>query len=121
MREHGISGFPDPDENGHIQSPPLASQSEAYTAAARACGHYLDETNPSNLSPSQRTDVVDALLAFSRCMRAHGVAMSDPIVGQDSISIHLPPGISRDDPAVKSAAVACQSQAGRVRTVTPGP
>jgi hypothetical protein len=84
MRSHGVD-MPDPevDSKGRIRvtvgsragkgSPPDPRKLDA---AQQACGHLLTGggAGPGKLDPKAQ----DAMLAFARCMRAHGVDMPDP-------------------------------------------
>jgi hypothetical protein len=57
------------------------------------------------------------MLAVARCMRSHGIDMSDPIIGANSMVVRLPAGMSPDDPAVKSASKKCTPAQQRVLTM----
>jgi hypothetical protein len=83
MRAHGVPDFPDPAANGGIQvagpgaKSALDPQSPAFQTAAQAC-HKLGPGlggPPHPLSAAQRRK----LIAFSQCMRTHGVpSFPDP-------------------------------------------
>jgi hypothetical protein len=84
MRSHGVD-MPDPevDSKGRVRvtvgdragkgSPPDPRKLDA---AQQACGHLLANgaAGPGKLDPKAQ----DAMLAFARCMRAHGIDMPDP-------------------------------------------
>jgi hypothetical protein len=84
MREHGVD-MPDPevDSQGRIRvtvgnragkgSPPDPKKLDA---AQQACGNLLGNggAGPGKLDPKAQ----DAMLAFARCMREHGIDMPDP-------------------------------------------
>jgi hypothetical protein len=84
MREHGVD-MPDPevDSQGRIRvtvgnpgskgNPPDPKKLEA---AQQACGNLLGGGGeaPGELDPKAQ----DAMLAFARCMREHGIDMPDP-------------------------------------------
>jgi hypothetical protein len=84
MRAHGVD-MPDPevDSKGRIGvtvgsragkgSPP---DPKKLNAAQQACGHLLANggAGPGRQDPKAQ----DAMLAFARCMRAHGIDMPDP-------------------------------------------
>lgn len=79
MRSHGVTGFPDPHirTNGNqvsvIQAlPPSAAASPHFKSAQHACQGIIPA--PGNGSPSNQPGHLQALLAFARCMRAHGVS-----------------------------------------------
>jgi hypothetical protein len=117
MRAHGISDFPDPEPSGRIKAPPSGTHSPAFQEAGRACAKYADETEPSEMSAEGLAEAADAHLAFSRCMRAHGVEMSDPIIGQNRMVVRLPAGMSPDDPRVTKAREQCQPELEHVLDV----
>jgi hypothetical protein len=85
MREHGID-MPDPqfdDTNGKFQvqigtggSKPTDKQK--VDAAQQACQHFMEGVafGPGGGQIDQETQ--DKLLAFSRCMREHGIDFPDP-------------------------------------------
>ncbi len=109
MREHGVSNFPDADAEGRILiSPPgsIDPDSATFQAADGACRH---------LAPAGWGDAPDgpgdaeALLAFTRCMREHGVPdFPDPdpntgvrnVFGRDS-------KLNPNDAKVKTAIEIC--------------
>jgi hypothetical protein len=84
MREHGVD-MPDPevDSQGRMRitvggpggkgGAPDPSKLEA---AQQACGHLMrgGGEGPGRLDPKAQ----DAMLAFARCMREHGIDMPDP-------------------------------------------
>jgi len=81
MREHGVD-MPDPevDSKGRIRVTVRAGRGQAdpkkLEAAQRACGHLMGGggEGPGKLDPKAQ----DAMLAFARCMREHGIDMPDP-------------------------------------------
>jgi hypothetical protein len=115
MRSHGVPDFPDPGATGGLQvaaSPSnsdLNPQSPAFEAAAKACrkvGPGLGGP-PHPLSAAQRR----RLIAFSQCMRTHGVpAFPDPTFpasGGALIGRPQQPGFNPGSPAFKRAMSAC--------------
>jgi hypothetical protein len=109
MRAHGLANFPDPLPSGAPAHYSGSTTSPTFTAAAKACAKYADETEPDELTPAGLAAVVDAQLAYARCMRSQGVALTDPIVGANSVVVRLPAGLSPDDPRVEQANSACQA------------
>ncbi|HEU4396339.1 MAG TPA: hypothetical protein VFU54_00720 [Actinomycetota bacterium] len=81
MREHGVD-MPDPevDSQGRIRVTARAGRGQAdpkkLNAAQRACGHLMGGggEGPGKLDPKAQ----DAMLAFAKCMREHGIDMPDP-------------------------------------------
>jgi hypothetical protein len=118
MRQHGIPGFPDPTVNATGQvtfsktqliGEPKAVISQALTACRVALdragiqagrGHDLG----GKPSPAQLREIV----AFARCMRAHGLTgLQDPNPANGQIS--LPPGVAKTSPVLLRAQQACRS------------
>jgi hypothetical protein len=81
MREHGVD-MPDPevDSQGRIRVTVRAGRGQAdpkkLNEAQQACGHLMGGggDGPGKLDPKAQ----DAMLAFARCMREHGIDMPDP-------------------------------------------
>lgn len=112
MRSHGVPDFPDPGAGGRIgipaaPSPDLNKASPAFQAAARACSRYGGGPGgpPRALSPAQRR----RLIAFSQCMRTHGVPnFPDPTFpGSGGAVIGVPQQVAPASPAFQRAAHAC--------------
>jgi hypothetical protein len=104
MRSHGDPGFPDPDSQGLFPHP----AGFQYRSASSACGHLL----PSQpLTAGQKQGHVRQALAFSACMRSHGVpGFPDPTVAQGGIAVGFKVGnIDQDSPQLQAAARACRS------------
>jgi hypothetical protein len=82
MREHGID-MPDPqvDEQGRVRvrvgGPGGGARPDPkkLDEAQKACGHLMGGGDgPGQIDPEER----DAMVAFARCMREHGIDMPDP-------------------------------------------
>jgi hypothetical protein len=91
---------------------PLILAAVAGALALGACGSATDN-NGGTPSASRDDRAFDGAMKFSRCMRAHGVAMPDPKrVGQGGISIGGPSAKrlkrGQPDPKMKTAQTACQ-------------
>jgi len=126
MREHGID-MPDPDTSsggpGVVtfsagasagDSKPDADTSK-FQAANEACKDLMGDAGPINLSPAQQQEMQDQALAFSRCMREHGVNMPDPNFdghGMMTMKIDDSSGIDPSDPKFEAAQQACGSAFG---------
>jgi hypothetical protein len=121
MRAHGVTNFPDPTGQG-IQIAPNSGvnpQSPAFQTAQTACKRYLpNDGQPPVTSAGSRA----AALAFSKCMRAHGVPdFPDPLTTSPSsppagavaiidlrgMAFELGPGINPRSPAFQQAASDC--------------
>jgi hypothetical protein len=121
MRKHGVTDFPDPDSQGRIritggqsangQQTGVDPQSPAFIAAQHACQSLMP--NGGKQDPQQQAKDVQAMLAFARCMRSHGVAkFPDPKVagnGGVQLSINANSGVDPGSPVFQSAQKACQS------------
>ena len=143
MRSHGVGNFPDPSSGGGIQiqaGSGIDPQSPAFKAARSVCGHLLSGGfGPGRGSGSGQGSATfrARLLAFSRCMRAHGVGgFPDPTLGpppsnpqefsiamgRGGVSLLVPKTIDVRSPAFKKAAVTCHFGAvfgGGQRTAAP--
>jgi hypothetical protein len=74
MRSHGVPNFPDPSSGGGISIGPgsgIDPNSPKFRAAQQACQKVLP--NGGQPSPQQLAKMQQHLLAFSACMRSHGV------------------------------------------------
>jgi hypothetical protein len=76
MREHGID-VPDPGPNGEMRLTIGPGQEAKMEKAQEACGHLMENARP-RLSEEQQSVMQDAMLAFAKCMREHGIDMPDP-------------------------------------------
>ena len=123
MRSHGVPNFPDPKSNGNgaiqIQASQRAGSGQslkvngvpveapAFQSAQQACRSLLpDGGRPTPPSASQR----EAMLRFSQCMRAHGLAnFPDPTFsgGHAGLLFRAGSGIDPSSPAFKAAQAAC--------------
>ena len=115
MRSHGVPSFPDPTANG--APPPQGGagalttlRSPAFRSAIKACQSLA----PAGATvPSLSDGAKLAALEFSRCMRAHGVrGYPDPQFSGLGYRLTLPPGVSPNSPAFKSAETVCNRSAG---------
>ena len=84
MREHGVDmPDPKPGQGGMVTfearpgDGPLPDQSK-FMEADKACRHLMGDAGPPELSPEDRKEAQDAMLAFARCMRERGVEVPDP-------------------------------------------
>ncbi|HWE08432.1 MAG TPA: hypothetical protein VG325_03705 [Solirubrobacteraceae bacterium] len=112
MREHGVPNFPDPkvttspgQESVRVAMPaPRSSQAKA---AMQACSHLLP--GPQNASPAGQRAREQALLAFARCLRGHGIVnFPDPDnQGQLSLQTITAAGVDLHAPGFLTAARSC--------------
>lgn len=132
MREHGVD-LPDPGSGGGgageviIGGPagrdgdaPQADR-KAFEEANEACEDILEGAfgDRPQLSPEEQAEMQDRMLAFTECMRDHGVDMPDPEFNGDgggfSIAIAEEGGGGGPDPSdpdVEDAQEACQDELG---------
>ena len=116
MRQHGVTGFPDPGSGGGLAvnagSLGMDPNSSHFKAAQQACRSHLP--NGGQVSPSQQAAMQQAALRFSQCMRAHGIAdFPDPQFpssssGGGGVRLELPQGIDAQSPQFQAAQSACQ-------------
>ena len=119
MRDHGVSGFPDPaitpnssgGENVRQVVSKTLVESPSFPAAQKACGNILPSPRNADagLNPAQRAARLSYMLAFAQCMRHHGVArFPDPTAqGQLSIEMVDAAGVDVRAPSVQKDALTC--------------
>jgi hypothetical protein len=125
MRSHGVSDFPDPSANGQIKiasNSVINFSSPAFNLAQSAC----QKLPGSGLSASGAATprIMVRFLAFSECMRAHGITdFPDPTtsppppapgqsVSNDGVYLFIPVTIDVNSPTYESASVACRPRPG---------
>lgn len=106
MRTHGVPDFPDPSSTGASTPGNIDLTSPPFRAASQACrsleppGRTFSTSGAGAVSPRQQAQ----LLAFARCMRAHGVpSFADPTAR----GLTPPAGVDPNSPAFQSATQAC--------------
>jgi hypothetical protein len=116
MRKHGVPNFPDPNGQGtiHIDSSMgIDPQSPKFQAAQQTCQNTL--SNGGQPSPAQQAKVKQRLLAFSACMRKHGLSdFPDPTFSSSGGGFQFNGGESGSDlnpnsPKFQAARDACQA------------
>jgi hypothetical protein len=124
MRERGID-VPDP-QNGRIvigQGPgaggakPSAAERKKFEEAQRACAEHLEGVRPQ-LSEEDRAELQEAMLAYARCMREHGVEVPDPTFNGQGGGFRMRLE-SRDDPDFEEAQEACESHLQVLEDIRP--
>jgi hypothetical protein len=116
MRAHGVKNFPDPDAQGQVViagNAGIDPGSRTFQAAQQACQKVLP--NGGQPSPAQLARMRRAALAFSACMRAHGLPdFPDPVFLNGGAAIHLQggPGTGLDpsSPTFQAAQRACNGK-----------
>jgi len=110
MRKHGVTNFPDPNGQGVItihSGMGIDPGSPAFRSARAACEQLLP--NGGLPTPAQIAQRQQQMLAFSACMRAHGVKdFPDPSNG--GIQLHASPGsdLNPNNPTFQKAQQACR-------------
>jgi hypothetical protein len=128
MREHGID-MPDPDTTGGpgiVKFGAVASSADGgssadmsnpglskFEDADKACRDLLGDVGPQTMDPKQQQEMQDQALAFSRCMREHGIDMPDPTFsGQGAVTMKLDNTFDPNDAKFSDAQQACGSAFG---------
>ena len=111
MRSHGVKNFPDPSSSGELQitsSSGIDPSSPTFEAAQRACQKLLPGGGAP--SPAQQAKMQKALLAFSACMRSHGITdFPDPTFSGNGARISINGGLDPQSPRFQAAQTACQN------------
>jgi hypothetical protein len=111
MREHGITNFPDPNSQGVItisSGMGIDPGSPKFMAARTVCMKLLP--NGGQPTPAQIAQRQQQLLAFSACMRAHGIKdFPDPSNGGLRVSVHPGSDLEPGNPTFQKAQQACQN------------
>jgi hypothetical protein len=114
MRQHGVSGYPDPQVTTNpdgslamaIAGPPNASAAPAFQSAQKACSGILLAVGSTNghSGPSRQ-----AFLAFAHCLHTHGILeFPDPNTqGQITGQMINASGVDLKAPSFMTAADAC--------------
>ena len=110
MRKHGVPNYPDPNSQGVItirSGMGIDPGSPAFRSARTTCAKLLP--NGGQPTPAQIAQRQQQMLAFSACMRAHGIKdFPDPSNGGLRLSVHPGSDLDPNNPTFKSAQQACQ-------------
>jgi hypothetical protein len=118
MRTNGVTTFPDPtvDSNGNVRLQGLRglNRNDPVVAKAFAACQPLFRAARPQFSPAQQVALQNALLAYAKCVRAHGYNMPDPTFGGGGGGPASGGGafgssINRNDPKYVKARAACRS------------
>ena len=110
MRKHGVTNFPDPNSQGVItihSGMGIDPGSPAFRSARSVCQKLLP--NGGQPTPAQMAQRQQQMLAFSACMRAHGLKdFPDPSNG--GIRLQAQPGsdLNPSNPTFQRAQQACR-------------
>jgi hypothetical protein len=122
VRSHGEPSFPDPNAQGQFSMSAVTAggidpRSPQFGQALQACEKDLPKSGPAALSPAAQAKARQQALAFSACMRSHGVPnFPDPTPG-GATQIR---GIDPQSPQYKTATTACQKYLGKGSKLGPG-
>jgi hypothetical protein len=114
MRKNGVSNFPDPQVSTtpgggsvRIRAVAPAGRTPQFKAAQQACRHLLP--GPQNTIPAEQHARAQALLAFARCLRSHGIANFPDPNGQGQLTSATinAAGVDLHAPGFLTAAKAC--------------
>ncbi len=105
MRSRGVPNFPDPSPRAGFElSSKIDTHSPAYLSDRQACTKLLPgPAVPHALSERQQLQ----LIAAAKCVRAHGVKVSDPTFNGPYITLDVPDQTTIESPAFKRAEPAC--------------
>lgn len=110
MRKHGLPNYPDPNAQGVItidSSMGIDPGSPAFRSAQKTCSKLLP--NGGQPTAAQIAQRQQQLLAFSACMRAHGLKdFPDPSNGGLRLSVHPGSDLDPNNPTFQKAQQACQ-------------
>jgi hypothetical protein len=106
MRDHGVPDFPDPDAEGQVNDPQLEESSGVVSQAEDACEDLAPEGEAAD--GGQQAAAAEKALAYSQCMRDHGISgFPDPEPDPGGGWV-IPHGeFDPRDPAVRRADEAC--------------
>jgi hypothetical protein len=116
MRAHGVAKFPDPNSQGVIElgaSSGINPSSATFQAAQQSCRKLVGGDTVPALSSAQQAKARRQPLAFSSCMRKHGVPdFPDPTFSGGGIGVRIngKPGsdLNLNSPTFQAAQQACQ-------------
>jgi hypothetical protein len=116
MREHGVSNFPDPEQDSgggmKVVIPQSVDQtSTTFKSAQSACQNLLYQGDSGDAAGTRAFDATK-VAAWAKCIRKNGLPnFPDPKVNGNAIIIDAnAAGVTgRDDPKFSKAAEACYS------------
>jgi hypothetical protein len=115
MRRNGVD-MPDPapGQGGFQLIAPPGGPTPEFDRAQRECQKHLDDVEPPEISEEQEREFRERALEHARCMRRHGIDMSDPTFGEGGrVEMRLEGGnVGPDDPAFQEAQRECGTLGG---------
>ena len=113
MRASGEPTFPDPNSQGAFtfgSAQGIDPRSSQFQAAQQKCSKYVPQ---HRASPGQQQRDLRNLVAYSQCMRRHGVtSFPDPTLSGGGVSLSLGRAIDHNSPVFVRAQQACGGLAG---------
>jgi hypothetical protein len=108
MRSHGVPNFPDPTSTGLVKESPqqLGVSSSQFQSASRGCNHLLPNGG-SGPSPARVQQLKALSLAFSQCVRRHGLRSFPDPASDGRIPDPATVGINQGSPKFEAANRAC--------------
>lgn len=104
MRSHGVPNFPDASAGGGFDIPStIDAQSPAYLSARQTCTSPPSRAATRGLSDRQKLE----LIAATKCMRAHGINVSDPTFNGAYMTLDELDQTTIASPAFKRAEPVC--------------
>jgi len=122
MRANGAPSFPDPNGEGVIETGGIDLSSALFQKASQTCVKY--RAAGAGSSPGEKGQFVSDELAFSRCIRSHGVPdFPDPQVKSFGnavrISVAASDGVDTSSPIYEHAEKQCASTLPGGATTSP--
>ncbi len=113
MREHGIEANVSTGPGGssalRITGHAGKGTPQQMEAAQKACARYQPKGGKAaNLTPAERAQREDAVLAFAKCMRQHGIDVPNPETSGGRVGIEIQGGVDPNSPKFQEAQKACQ-------------
>jgi hypothetical protein len=122
VRSHGEPGFPDPNAQGQFSISAVTAggvdpRSPQLGQAVQACEQDLPNSGPPAPSPAAQAQARRQALAFSACMRSHGVPNFPDPDAQGSLSVRV---LGSDSPKYRTATASCAKYLGKSSKLGPG-
>ena len=116
MRAHGVPSFPDPSSNGVFDGSDIDPNAPQFQSAQAKCSKDLPHSGP--ITPAQKQQALAHLLAYSRCMRSHGVtSFPDPTTKGGGVGIEISGNsVDPSSPVFQRAQAVC----GHLQGAPPG-
>jgi hypothetical protein len=116
MREHGVD-FPDPNAQGDVHIGPEQAEDPDFRDAEEACEPLLEAAmGDFQPDPEEEARMQEQALAFSECMRDHGIDFPDPVFEEGGARVRIgggpgeEPAFDPEDPAFQEAQEACEEE-----------